>query len=445
MNSDSPSDPPQNIVSLPISKDEGTSSVPCGICRRQFSKYTCPKCNLQYCSLICFRSQAHSGCSEGFYKNELETDIRTNQTKNSEERRQMMELLKRFEEEAVEDENALLDSNNLSDDDQDDLAQRISTINVDDASYDQLWDALTPAERQKFLSALNDPSSEVAQSLLASESLSDGIVSPWWEGSSSPPPSSQLHKRYGHKPQMLTIPPAVLTAASQQTSTGPSLLFNILAVLIAYSYVTRSLSSSPLSSIPEGDPEYHEAKRIISSLVPFLTDRRSKIVLPSLSGLITDLWSRFESEAIASSLFALLMRDAATLLRPAPVVAISESVSESSHAELDDHPAANALLALSDLSALFAHSSRPKATASQSSAPNPTVAKLAFYAARIVHTPSQVLHALVGEVAARAKLVEREGTSGEAPSSFDRSHPSSKPDVTLHAQPAPAPRIEELS
>lgn len=26
-------------------------------CRRQFSKYTCPKCNVPYCSLICFRSQ----------------------------------------------------------------------------------------------------------------------------------------------------------------------------------------------------------------------------------------------------------------------------------------------------------------------------------------------------------------------------------------------------
>lgn len=25
-------------------------------CRRQFSRYTCPKCNIPYCSLICFRS-----------------------------------------------------------------------------------------------------------------------------------------------------------------------------------------------------------------------------------------------------------------------------------------------------------------------------------------------------------------------------------------------------
>ena len=26
-------------------------------CRRQFAKYTCPTCNIPYCSLTCFRSQ----------------------------------------------------------------------------------------------------------------------------------------------------------------------------------------------------------------------------------------------------------------------------------------------------------------------------------------------------------------------------------------------------
>lgn len=29
----------------------------CSSCRRQIAKYTCPKCNLPYCSLACFRSQ----------------------------------------------------------------------------------------------------------------------------------------------------------------------------------------------------------------------------------------------------------------------------------------------------------------------------------------------------------------------------------------------------
>lgn len=62
----------------------------------------------------------------------------------------------------------------------------------------------------------------------------------------------------------------------------------------AYAYVTRYLSTSPISSMPPGDPEHFEARRLFTSLVPFLTDRKSKIALPSLSSLITHLWSRFE-------------------------------------------------------------------------------------------------------------------------------------------------------
>lgn len=99
--------------------------------------------------------------------------------------------------------------------------------------------------------------------------------------------------------------------------------------------------------------------------------------------------------------FALLMRDAAKLLQPATVVALSAPTGQ----RLDEHPSANALLALSDISTVF------QLYASKKTSTNPTVAKLAFYAARIVNTPSSVLIALSSEAIARAKLVEREGES----------------------------------
>lgn len=31
----------------------------CGICSVQEAKYRCPKCSVQYCSLLCFKSEAH--------------------------------------------------------------------------------------------------------------------------------------------------------------------------------------------------------------------------------------------------------------------------------------------------------------------------------------------------------------------------------------------------
>ncbi len=40
----------------------------CGVCLTQPSKYGCPRCPLKYCSLACFKSEAHADCSEEFYK-----------------------------------------------------------------------------------------------------------------------------------------------------------------------------------------------------------------------------------------------------------------------------------------------------------------------------------------------------------------------------------------
>lgn len=385
---------------------ESTSSIPCGICRRQFSRYTCPKCNLLYCSLQCFRSPAHADCSEAFYRKEVEDDIRTTPSKTAEERQKMMEMLKRFEEDAANVDQDFLEDEDEDDDENDDLASKLESMDLENASYEEIWSALTPSQRETFLKALNDPSSELAQQLLASEELEKQIEEPWWErppdisDNSNVLRSSTKSARYGTPPKIMEIPPAALNASTGAASTGPSLLYNIFATLVAYAYVTRYLSTSPLSSISPGDPEHEEARRLLSGLVPFVTDRRSKTVLPSLSGLITHLWSRFEPGSMTPSFFALLMRDAARLLRPSAVVAISSAAPQEAFA---DHPAADALRALSDVAALFERSAREK-----TKTPNPVAAKLAFYAARIVATPPYVLTALADEAVARARLVGRE-------------------------------------
>jgi hypothetical protein len=129
------------------------------------------------------------------------------------------------------------------------------------------------------------------------------------------------------------------------------------------------------------------------------------------------------------SFFSLLMCDAAKLLRPSTVVAISTTGNPDSFME---HPSANALLVLSDTSTLF--QSQP----AKSSAPNPITAKLAFYAARIVSTPSYVLIALADEAVARAKLVEREEQLNKASPAEAAQGPSSETRMRK-------PRIEELT
>ena len=36
-------------------------------CQKNFSKYTCPRCNLQYCCLDCYKKHGDR-CTEGFYR-----------------------------------------------------------------------------------------------------------------------------------------------------------------------------------------------------------------------------------------------------------------------------------------------------------------------------------------------------------------------------------------
>lgn len=37
-------------------------------CHSQTFKYSCPRCNIKYCCLYCYRSEGHQQCSEAFYK-----------------------------------------------------------------------------------------------------------------------------------------------------------------------------------------------------------------------------------------------------------------------------------------------------------------------------------------------------------------------------------------
>ena len=66
----------------------------CSVCQREYSKYTCPRCNIAYCSLNCYKVQhksmqkdyyhliiilfqAHSeGCTEEFYHEHVSEELR---------------------------------------------------------------------------------------------------------------------------------------------------------------------------------------------------------------------------------------------------------------------------------------------------------------------------------------------------------------------------------
>ncbi|KAG5353567.1 hypothetical protein C0989_005540 [Termitomyces sp. Mn162] len=133
---------------------------------------------------------------------------------------QMMEMLKKFEEESEQD--AGLDSD--GEDDGEDLARRFADIDLDATSVADVWSKLTPAEQAEFVKIMEDPNSDHARQLLASEELENERCEPWWH---APAVESDgpLSRRYGSKPELIPVPAVMV----QPIPNGPLLHYNICA------------------------------------------------------------------------------------------------------------------------------------------------------------------------------------------------------------------------
>ena len=123
---------------------EEASEVVCALCLKQFARYTCPRCNVRYCSVACYKNEKHMQCSEVFYKDCFMEALK-NERGSSEDKTKMMEMLKRVQEEGSKEENA--DSNVL------DLDERIADIDLNN-DPEAVWEALTSNERKDFESAV---------------------------------------------------------------------------------------------------------------------------------------------------------------------------------------------------------------------------------------------------------------------------------------------------
>lgn len=90
------------------------------------------------------------------------------------------------------------------------------------------------------MKALNDPSSDLTQQLLASDELEKQRIEPWWEADDpdidaapefDPVGGPSAQKHFGTKPKMMNIPETVVSASTKSLNQGPPLLYNIAATL----------------------------------------------------------------------------------------------------------------------------------------------------------------------------------------------------------------------
>lgn len=144
----------ENVLSSSQSKSS------CAFCVEKTSKYTCPRCNVRYCSTVCYKSEKHLRCSELFYKECVMKEM-SEEEGSSENKRKMIEMLKKLEEQDREAEDDL---------DIEDLEERLGEIDINSAEPEAVWLALTDKERKEFELAVK--SGEISKVI--------DIWVPWW-------------------------------------------------------------------------------------------------------------------------------------------------------------------------------------------------------------------------------------------------------------------------
>lgn len=169
------------------------------------AKYNCPRCNIAYCSVNCYRSTTHLQCSEQFYRECIEEDLAASgpgEKHSKEDIRKVYEILQRIRETEAGEEFQPSSESLDSDDDQDvtankrleresdegtdeedeDLCERLKNIDINDAG--QVWSQLTAKEKKEF------------ETLLSTGDIMKLVPSftPWWLSLSSKRPVEETQK-----------------------------------------------------------------------------------------------------------------------------------------------------------------------------------------------------------------------------------------------------------
>ena len=130
--------------------DNTSNCTFCGVDKS--SLYTCPRCNVTYCSVRCYQNQKHSQCSEQFYQNCVQEELRFSSDKRNVDgsdqkaKNETIAALKRLQEGETEElgiQDELLDS-----DDEEDIDSRLQGIDLDNP--DKVWEKLEESEKIEF-------------------------------------------------------------------------------------------------------------------------------------------------------------------------------------------------------------------------------------------------------------------------------------------------------
>ncbi|ODN80965.1 hypothetical protein L202_03077 [Cryptococcus amylolentus CBS 6039] len=300
--------PKPRQIRLPFDVPKPTKSVPqariCGICRKGDSRYTCPRCNVAYCSLDCFRSETHDQCSEPFYKTTVLDSISADPKVGLEEKKQMMDMLRRFEETEAEGGNGLEEVGSEAEDEDEELIKLFEGVDIESMGSNDIFKLLPPKHREAFIQALQNPDSEDTKALLeaASQDLlpQPPDVLPWWETEASWTERNGGDEndgpRVAEEPE--TIPESVLEGINPPDRVGKKLAYNAIALSMAYLHTLLSyrLPSLHPTHLKSQDVEASELKSYFNLLTPFLVEPKSTTRHESLGSAWGSVWEAISSD-----------------------------------------------------------------------------------------------------------------------------------------------------
>ncbi|KAI8876062.1 hypothetical protein K501DRAFT_338322 [Backusella circina FSU 941] len=222
---------------------EPVNQTLCEICQKQFSNYVCPRCNLRYCSLACYKDLKHADCTESFYKESVTAEIQSRDLdKNS--KIKMMEMLRRLQEENNEGEELLQEED---DEDDDDFISRFEDLDLDQCDASTIWKLLSEKERGEFEAALKTGNLQ---------DFALPLFQPWWWKGHNIIQDMQVAPDIPNLPDPF---PDFEKLTKPQARDNPQLLWNMLNILSTYSYLVRHTMGDLLDDV---DDTLH----IISSL-----------------------------------------------------------------------------------------------------------------------------------------------------------------------------------
>ncbi|CAD5170448.1 unnamed protein product [Musa acuminata subsp. malaccensis] len=142
--------------SNPSSSGSDTRII-CRVCQKQFSQYTCPRCNSRYCSLQCYKRH-NLRCTESFTRENVMEELKQVQP-DEETKRKMLDILKRFHSEEE-----------MSSDDEEESTLSEEIIQKVLSGQEVVLEDLSPKELKQF------------RRVIASGELSKLIEpwTPWW-------------------------------------------------------------------------------------------------------------------------------------------------------------------------------------------------------------------------------------------------------------------------